>query len=192
MCNSFITQKLSTYVDNVLYIKRPIIHPWGEVWCVLCEIKTWQYIQICRCIVACDIYHIYYNDIYSDSLLTDLRSHCQYNDTHMLVSIRQNAQMHPYTHPSYRNIAPCIRHGNEFDIAHQTIRKIIYNQSFKDQTLHWRHNGHDGVSDHQPHDCLLNRLFRRRLKKASKLRVTGLCEGHSPVTGELSKATRHV
>ena len=24
-------------------------------------------------------------------------------------------------------------------------------------TLHWRHNDHDGVSNHQPHDCLLNR-----------------------------------
>ena len=36
----------------------------------------------------------------------------------------------------------------------------------------------------QPHDCLLNRLFRRRLKKTSKLRVTGLCAGNSPVTGE--------
>ena len=29
-------------------------------------------------------------------------------------------------------------------------------------TLQWRHNGHDGVSNHQPHHCLLNRLFRRR------------------------------
>ena len=28
------------------------------------------------------------------------------------------------------------------------------------------------------------RLFRRRSKKTSKLRVTGLCEGNSPVTGE--------
>ena len=26
----------------------------------------------------------------------------------------------------------------------------------------WRHNGSDGVSDHQPHHCLVNRLFRRR------------------------------
>ena len=25
--------------------------------------------------------------------------------------------------------------------------------------LHWRHNGHDSVSNHQPHDCLLNREF---------------------------------
>ena len=51
-------------------------------------------------------------------------------------------------------------------------------------TLRWRHNEHDGISNHQPHDCLVNRLFRRRSKKTSKLRVTGLCEGNSPVTGE--------
>ena len=43
---------------------------------------------------------------------------------------------------------------------------------------------HDSVSNHQPYDCLLNRLFRRRSKKTSKLRVTGLCAGNSPVTGE--------
>ena len=51
-------------------------------------------------------------------------------------------------------------------------------------TLRWRHNGRDSVSNHQPHDCLLNRLFRRRSKKTSKLRVTGLCAGNSPGTGE--------
>ena len=51
--------------------------------------------------------------------------------------------------------------------------------------LRWRHNGCDGVSNHQPHHCLLNhRLFRRRSKKTSKLRVTGLCAGNSPGTGE--------
>ena len=33
-------------------------------------------------------------------------------------------------------------------------------------------------------DCLLNRLFRWRSKKTSKLRFTGLCAGNSPVTGE--------
>ena len=51
-------------------------------------------------------------------------------------------------------------------------------------SLQWRHNKRDGVSNNQPHDCLLNRLFRRRSKKTSKLRVTGLCGGNSPVTGE--------
>ena len=50
--------------------------------------------------------------------------------------------------------------------------------------LRWCHNGHDSVSNHQPHDCLLNRLFRRRSKKTSKLRVTGVCGGNSPGTGE--------
>ena len=50
--------------------------------------------------------------------------------------------------------------------------------------LQWRHDGHDGVSNHQPHHCLLNRLFWRRSKKTSKLCVTGLCEGNSSGTGE--------
>ena len=50
--------------------------------------------------------------------------------------------------------------------------------------LLWRHNGRDCVSNHQPHHCLLNRLFRRRSKKISKLRVTGLCAENSPMAGE--------
>ena len=53
-----------------------------------------------------------------------------------------------------------------------------------DTTLQWRHIGRDSVSYHQPHECLLNHSFRRRSKKTSKLRVTGLCAGNSPVTGE--------
>ena len=52
--------------------------------------------------------------------------------------------------------------------------------------LRWRHNDHAGVSNHQPPGCLLNRLFRRKSKKTSKLRVTGLCAGNSPGTGEFS------
>ena len=48
------------------------------------------------------------------------------------------------------------------------------------RSLQWRHNDHDGISNHQPHVCLLNHLFRRRSKKTSKLRVTGLCVGNSP------------
>ena len=42
-------------------------------------------------------------------------------------------------------------------------------------TLQWRHNGRHGVSNHQPHD---------RLLKTSQFRVTGLCAGNSPGTGE--------
>ena len=51
-------------------------------------------------------------------------------------------------------------------------------------TLQWRQNGGDGVSNHRRLDCLLNRLYGRTSKKTSKLRVTGLCEGNSPLTSE--------
>ena len=47
-----------------------------------------------------------------------------------------------------------------------------------DDTIYWYRD--DGVSNHQPRGCLLNRLFRRRSKKTSKLRVTGLCVENSP------------
>ena len=62
--------------------------------------------------------------------------------------------------------------------------KVLFHSNMVTQSLRWRHNERDSVSNHQPHDCLLNRLFRRRSKKTSKLRVTGLCAGNSPGTGE--------
>ena len=71
----------------------------------------------------------------------------------------------------------------EDDIVHWGIRKQIPLPKVED-ALQWRHNGCDSVSNHQPNDCLLDRLFRRRSKKASKLPVTGLCAVNSPVTGE--------
>ena len=61
-----------------------------------------------------------------------------------------------------------------------SVIAIIFSITACSVTLHWRHNDHDGVSNHQPHGCLLNRLFRLRSKKISKLRVTGLCVGNSP------------
>ena len=60
----------------------------------------------------------------------------------------------------------------------------ILHKAYIPRALRWRHNGHAGVSNHQSRDCLLNRLFRRTSKKTSKLRVTGLCAGNSPGTGE--------
>ena len=52
--------------------------------------------------------------------------------------------------------------------------------------LKWCHNERDGGSNYQPLDCLLNCWFRRRSTKTSKLRVTSLCVGNSPLTGEFS------
>ena len=54
------------------------------------------------------------------------------------------------------------------EVASRTVRK---------ERLQWRHNESYGVFNNRRLDCLLNRLFRRRSKKTSKLRVTGLCVG---------------
>ena len=77
------------------------------------------------------------------------------------------------------------------DIEQRRIRRLLsfngdYSDSIRIVQLQWRNNGRDGVSNHQPQHCLLNRLIGRRSKRTSKLRVTGLCEGNSPVTGDFS------
>ena len=63
-------------------------------------------------------------------------------------------------------------YGNNADVSFEKCLSYHIPSIF---ALQWRHNGHDSISNHQPQDCLLNRSFRRRSKKTSKLRVTGLC-----------------
>ena len=80
--------------------------------------------------------------------------------------------------PHFWNCITCVLPQN-FDMRYcNTSYVMTYG-------LLWLHKGYNGVSNHQPHDCLLNRLFGRRSKKTSKLCVTGLCAGNSPGTGEL-------
>ena len=55
-------------------------------------------------------------------------------------------------------------------------------------SLQWRHNELDGISNHRRLGCLLNRLLMRRSKKTSKIRVTRLCGGNSPVNSRASNA----
>ena len=50
--------------------------------------------------------------------------------------------------------------------------------------LQWRHNEYDAVSNHRCVGGCFNPLVRAGSKKTSKLRLSGLCEGNSPVTGE--------
>ena len=55
---------------------------------------------------------------------------------------------------------------------HSSVHTVSTSHAHTNQALHWRHNGRDSVSNHQPHDCLFNGLFRRRSKKTWKHRVT--------------------
>ena len=69
-------------------------------------------------------------------------------------------------------------------------RKVKYHPRCKLRVYfswQWRHNEPNGISNPQRLDCLVNHLFRRRPRKTSKLRVTGLCEGKSPVTGPVTR-----
>ena len=63
-------------------------------------------------------------------------------------------------------------------VEHEIDANYLHFVVFCGGSVQWRHNGH------RPHYCLLNRFFGRRSKKTSKLRVTGLCAGNSPQTGE--------
>ena len=78
-----------------------------------------------------------------------------------------------------------IVHALGMAYAIQKAPFVVLIHSYALLILQWRYNGRDDVSNHHPHGCLLNRLFGRRSKKTSKLRVNGLCGGNSPVTGEI-------
>ena len=82
--------------------------------------------------------------------------------------------------------AVLVRAGHIQDAVSKEILYIFRAPNLCHKPLRWRHNGLDGVSNHQPRDCFLNCLFRRRSEKISKLRVTGVCTWNSLVTGEYS------
>ena len=66
---------------------------------------------------------------------------------------------------------------------HPTLQGQPMARSGRSLSLQWRYIEREGVPNHRRPYCLLNRLFRRRSRKASTLRVTGLCDGNPPMTG---------
>ena len=67
------------------------------------------------------------------------------------------------------------------------IESLMYSQLYRHsydpilaQPLQWRHNERNGISNHQPHDCLLNRLFKAQIKENIK------APHHWPLRGELT------
>ena len=82
---------------------------------------------------------------------------------------------------------PCIVYSAYIASVH--VQCILHSSLFHELniTLHWCHNESDGVSNHRRLGCLLKRLFRRRRsKKTSKLRLTGLCEGTPPIAHKVA------
>ena len=60
-----------------------------------------------------------------------------------------------------------------------------YKLKFSFQTLQWCHNERDGIWNYQPHDCLLNHLFKALIKE----NIKALC--HWPLWGELPVNSPH-
>ena len=94
----------------------------------------------------------------------------------------------------------CVTIAVQTEISISTVRLCVFDMSKLHSicsmyvcwhllacTLHWRQNDHGGVSNQQPHGCVLNRLFRRKSKKTPKLRVTVLCVGNSPHKGPVTR-----
>ena len=65
--------------------------------------------------------------------------------------------------------------------TYKYISRTISKNIFLPEASHYNDALMDGVSNHQPHQCLLSRLFGCRSKKTSKLCVTGLCVYRGPV-----------
>ena len=103
----------------------------------------------------------------------------------------------PVACPSARLPSPSFSIGLAFWMSPQSLLRVViigvtsYQLSSKcistqschtmDIILQWRHNWRDGVSNHQPHNCLLSRLFGRKSKKhqssASLAFVRGIHRG---------------
>ena len=80
---------------------------------------------------------------------------------------------------SYLSMASIIVHSSCWNVAlYSTTEWLPW--SVQIFILEWHYNEHDGVSNHQPHDCLLNRLFRRRSRKKIK------APRHWPLCGEFT------
>ena len=69
-----------------------------------------------------------------------------------------------------------------YDVVALVTLKFDQRPSFTVATLslRWSHDGRDSFSNHQPHDFLLNRLFRRRSNKNIQ------AQRHWPLCGEVT------
>ena len=104
----------------------------------------------------------------------EIRSFCGSSESNLYTKLNITGHQSCYIEPGHNNIA-----STEFIVYFGHKKDLL--EWFLSQ---WRHNERDCVCNHQPQDCLLNYLCRRRSQKTSKLRITVLCVGNSPVTGE--------
>ena len=104
---------------------------------------------------------------------------------HVIAFIKLRAYMSGIYIHSFSDVYQCFTYGwiPYLSVCHRLL------------PLEWRHNERDGISNHQPHDCLLNRLFgsdqRKYQSSASLACVRGIhrwpvnCPHKGPVTRKM-------
>ena len=146
--------------------------------------------QLYECFILCDassilkqvsIRHGISYVFYASTLLTMIIKVFSYVKAHRRRAIAAVAYMRMQTQNNAKQFSKRILGAPAVTFW---IHQGLCTHTTELSSLQLRHNERDSVSNHQRFDCLLNRLFRGRSKKTSKLRVTGLREGNSPVTGE--------
>ena len=137
-----------------------------------CQANNWRHFRSIH-IQFCDIYNIYiYRYIYTYILWN--------HGWKLSISLYPNDVCHESKSKLQISLArvdalSSIFHYISWDTMHDMTTIV---------PLQWRHNERDSVSNHRHHDRLFNGLFKLRSKKPSELRITGLCERNSPVTGK--------
>ena len=104
-----------------------------------------------------------------------------YRDSQSIYCLLRHISLHDYC-VHFRNLKWVVNVDNRKVIWNIRVDYTLYGESlitcefvnmlstrvaecfFTRVALRWRHNGGDSVSNHQPNDCLLNRLFGRRSK----------------------------
>ena len=149
--SSWIFLYISVILWNLNTLGRGAHYTWRAIQNDFCEVVNWLMVMDLQC------------------NLSEMRQSICIIDTEPSSNFWHNLC---YTVRNFVSPTKIRYHGNWFQP--QQSNNLLH------LSLQWRHNGRDSVSNHQPHDIFLNRLFRHRSKKTSKLRVTGLCAGNSP------------
>ena len=104
-------------------------------------------------------------------------------------------QWHHWLHPKFWTIPGAVTGKNFVNMTFRFLRRLLWESDVSPRTwvtvkiirntysliaLQWHHNEHDDVSNHQPHRCLLKRLFKAQIKENIK------APRHWPLWGEFT------
>ena len=123
------------------------------------------------------------SSLWQESIMLDL--HMIKEVLPFMFSLTHCSQVTPYVNTGLCEANSPVNSSHKWPVTRTTFSNFL-------ESLRWRHNDQDGVSNHQPRHCLLNCLFGRRPKKTSMLRVTGLWPGTGEFPAQMASNAENV